>query len=259
MVGSSAPVPAEATEQRKHPRRKREKTQEEKDAHNASCVKHRQRKKMRIEQLEKVETDHLEMLPKFNQMLEMLPKFNQMLEILPKFNQMRGENQRMKAELEEQNSKMLFMENENRELRRILENQVANKEQMRLIPTGWNFNGQHFSSFEEAVNWFTSQTYDFEQVVQGAGTNMTDFAAGSSIADALPFGLDASINHLNEDRFLLDSATGGLTNSGAGSSGANNGLAVDAAHAHNSGQFTPDDFPAAGSLLTEEYPFSKAV
>lgn len=37
---------------------------------------------------------------------------------------------------------------------------------------------------------------------------MTDFAAGSSIADALPFGLDASINHLNEDRFLLDSATG---------------------------------------------------
>lgn len=49
MVGSSAPVPAEATEQRKHPRRKREKTQEEKDAHNASCVKHRQRKKVRAQ------------------------------------------------------------------------------------------------------------------------------------------------------------------------------------------------------------------
>ncbi|XVF51260.1 hypothetical protein PTKIN_Ptkin04bG0170500 [Pterospermum kingtungense] len=248
MVGSSDPdaevavTSTKATSQRKHPSdRKREKTAEEKKAHNARCVQSRQKKKMRVEELEKAETQYIEMVPKFEQM--------------------RAENEKMKTELEEQNSKIRFMESENQQLRRALQNQVANKAQMELIPTGWKINEQNFSCFAEAVEWFASQTYDFEQVVQGAGTshtNMTDFAAGFSVANALPSGLDPSIYHLNDNLFLHDSVAGGLTNSGAGSSGANNGLAIDAPnnHAHHSDQFTHD--PAAGSQFGEN-PSSKAV
>ncbi|XVF51261.1 hypothetical protein PTKIN_Ptkin04bG0170500 [Pterospermum kingtungense] len=231
MVGSSDPdaevavTSTKATSQRKHPSdRKREKTAEEKKAHNARCVQSRQKKKMRVEELEKAETQYIEMVPKFEQM--------------------RAENEKMKTELEEQNSKIRFMESENQQLRRALQNQE-----------------QNFSCFAEAVEWFASQTYDFEQVVQGAGTshtNMTDFAAGFSVANALPSGLDPSIYHLNDNLFLHDSVAGGLTNSGAGSSGANNGLAIDAPnnHAHHSDQFTHD--PAAGSQFGEN-PSSKAV
>lgn len=259
MVGSSAADQSAVTkDQRKQTGLKPAKTRAAKDAHNARCVMYRRKTKMRFEELEKVETEYFE--------------------LVPKFNQMRAENQRMKKQLTERNSEIRCMEIENQELRQALETQAADQERMRLIPTGWDINGRNFSNFDELVAWFASQTY--EQVRQGAGafqtvlpdaselvglgTTRTDnFLPSNFVANnGEPFVFDTANNRVNNDHFPRhDLAAGYLNNSGAGSSfAANHDLPLFDApinlEDHNSGLLTQD--PDTGFLFWEN-PSSKAA
>ncbi|XP_052483004.1 uncharacterized protein LOC105788169 isoform X3 [Gossypium raimondii] len=97
------------------------KTRAQKDAHNARCVQYRQKTKRRLEELEQVKTKYYEMLPIFKQM--------------------QTENQQMKMELKQNESIIQYMQNCIQQFKTTLEAQ-----------------GQSYTSFDESIGWFLSQT-----------------------------------------------------------------------------------------------------
>ncbi|PPS08679.1 hypothetical protein GOBAR_AA11963 [Gossypium barbadense] len=114
------------------------KTRAQKDAHNARCVQYRQKIKRRLEELEQVKTKYYEMLPIFKQM--------------------QTENQQMKMELKQNESIIQYMQNCIQQFKTTLEAQTANEALMRQIPIRWEVDGQSYTSFDESIGWFLSQT-----------------------------------------------------------------------------------------------------
>ncbi|GMI66018.1 hypothetical protein HRI_000271000 [Hibiscus trionum] len=110
----------EAEGQDKQKGAKSGKTQAQKDAHNKSCQRSRQKMKRRREDLEEVETKYYEMAPKFKKI--------------------QTENREMKLELEASKSIIRKMENDMQQLRTTLEAQ-----------------GQNFTSSDELEGWILSQ------------------------------------------------------------------------------------------------------
>ncbi|XP_021297469.1 uncharacterized protein LOC110426554 [Herrania umbratica] len=92
-----------------------------------------------------------------------------------KFEELLEENLRMGAELEEKNSHIVRITNENQELWRALKRQEAKEELMKQIPCAWKVDGTNFTSFDQAETWFLSQTYD--QGPNDTNNNATTSAA----------------------------------------------------------------------------------
>ncbi|XP_039054527.1 uncharacterized protein LOC120196925 isoform X2 [Hibiscus syriacus] len=195
----------EAEGQHKQNRTKSGKTQAQRDAHNKSCQRSRQRIKRRREELEEVETKYYEMVPKFKKM--------------------QTENREMKLELVEDKSIIRKMENDIQQLRTTLEAQIRNEARMRQIPMEWKVNGQNFTSFDESVGWFLTQTNVQDGQASGTCTTVLNDAEAcnfplfmADFGQQIGFGQDYTnaANHAGSS-----SAAGVWINSVAGSSDAN--------------------------------------